>query len=86
MVWHLRALMPDGRVVRVLAWAPQPKQVAITVRVGRFGAVAEQQRFVDALGLVLEGPPKRVRHDKFVLPRVDEAEGTKQTDGGIPVE
>jgi len=78
MVWRADALMPDGREARIVAWTPDPQQVAVAVRVGSFGDAAEEQRFVDALREVLDGPPKRKRRDKFVLPRVDAADGADE--------
>lgn len=74
MVWHADALMPDGREVRIMAWPAQPRQVAVAVRVGRFGDAAQERQFIDALRKVLDGPSKRIRRNKFVLPGAGEGE------------
>lgn len=66
--WKMEALLPDGRLVKVFGWCCRTSRLTVVVRVGRFGDMETERRYLVQLQRTLDGPPARVRHDKFVLP------------------
>ena len=62
------ALLNDGRTATVVAWPVHQHQVAVAVRVGQFGDLAQQRKFIHMLAKTLYGKPKPKRGSLFRLP------------------
>lgn len=65
---RMTALLPDDRPAEVLAWPIDDDRVRVQVRIGRFGDGMRERAYLQTLGRILDGPPKRQRGGKFKLP------------------
>lgn len=66
---RLTALLPDGRTASIHAWPTSSSTVALTVKVGRFGDVGEEQRLVASAKKILARPRPTIRNKRFQLPQ-----------------
>lgn len=62
------ALLPDGRTALIHAWPASRSTVTLTVKVGRFGDMAEEQRLVASAKKILARPRPTIRNKRFQLP------------------